>query len=64
MRAPLLGLAKSIYYLNSLKQFVRGEKASQVFSSLTNIRSRRVFPSLFNLNICTVNCTTETEGSQ
>ena len=31
-------------------------------SSTTNIRSRWVFPSPFNLNICTVNCTTETEG--
>ena len=31
-------------------------------SFTTNIRSRWVFPSPFNLNICTVNCTTETEG--
>ena len=31
-------------------------------SSTTNIRSWRVFPSLFNLNICTINCTRETEG--
>ena len=31
-------------------------------SSTTNIRSWWVFPSPFNLNICTVNCTTETEG--
>ena len=31
-------------------------------SYTTNIRSRWVFPSPFNLNICTVNCTTETEG--
>ena len=31
-------------------------------SSPTNIRSRWVFPSLFNLNIYTVNCTRETEG--
>ena len=30
-------------------------------SSTTNIRSWRVFPSLFNLNICTINCTRETE---
>ena len=32
------------------------------FSSTTNIRSRWVFPSPFILDICTVNCTTETEG--
>ena len=32
------------------------------FSSKTNIRSRRVFPSPFNLDICTANWTTETEG--
>ena len=31
-------------------------------SSTTNRRSRWVFPSPFNLKICTVNCTTETEG--
>ena len=31
-------------------------------SSTTNIRSRWAFPSPFNLNICPVNCTTETEG--
>ena len=31
-------------------------------SSTTNIRSWWVFPSLFNLNICTINCTRETEG--
>ena len=31
-------------------------------SYTTNIHSRWVFPSPFNLNICTVNCTTETEG--
>ena len=30
-------------------------------SSTTNERSRRVFPSPFNLNICTVSYTTETE---
>ena len=34
------------------------------FSSTINIRSRWVFPSPFNLDICTVNCTTETEGIQ
>ena len=33
-------------------------------SSTTNIRSRWVFPSPFNLDICTVNCTTETERIQ
>ena len=31
-------------------------------SSTTNRRSRWVFPSPFSLKICTVNCTTETEG--
>ena len=30
--------------------------------STTKIRFRWVFPSPFNLDICTVNCTTETEG--
>ena len=32
------------------------------FSSTINIRSRWVFPSPFNLDIWTMNCTTETEG--
>ena len=32
------------------------------FSSTTNILSRWVFPSPFNLDNCTVNFTTETEG--
>ena len=32
------------------------------FSSTTNIRSGWVFPSPFNLDICTPNCTTESEG--
>ena len=31
-------------------------------SSPTNIHSLWVFTSLFNLNICTINCTRETEG--
>ena len=31
-------------------------------SSTTNIHSWWVFPSPFNLDICTVNCTIETEG--
>ena len=34
----------------------------QKFSSTTNLRYRWVFPSPFNLDNCTVNCTTETEG--
>ena len=37
-------------------------KWSLNLSSTTNIRSWWVFPSLFNLNICTINCTRETEG--
>ena len=40
----------------------RKSERSFNLSSTTNIRSRWVFPSLFNLNICTVNCTRETEG--
>ena len=35
---------------------------SEVFSSTTNIRFRRVFPSPFNLYNCTINCTAENEG--
>ena len=34
------------------------------FSVLLQIRFWWVFPSPLNLNICTVNCTTETEGIQ
>ena len=34
------------------------------FSVLLQRRSRRVFPSPFNLNICIINCTTETGGIQ
>ena len=34
------------------------------FSFTTNVCSWWVFPSPFNLDICTVNCTTETEGIQ
>ena len=40
---------------------VKGERSFN-FSSLTSTRSPWVFPSPFNLNILTVNCTTETEG--
>ena len=40
----------------------RSERASEVFSSTTNIRFRLVFPSPFNLYNCTVNCTAENEG--
>ena len=34
------------------------------FSRTTNICARYVFPSPFNLDICIVNCTKETEGIQ
>ena len=39
----------------------KGERSFN-FSSATNMRSRWVFSSPFNLDICTVNCTTETQG--
>ena len=41
----------------------KGERSFN-FSSTTNIHSRWVFLGPFNLDICTVNCTTETEGIQ
>ena len=52
------GFFLSIWYLNFLQQFVRSERASEVLNSVI----QQVFPSPFNLDICTVNCTTETEG--
>ena len=33
-----------IKYMNSLKQFIRSERASEILSSTTNIRTRWVFP--------------------
>ena len=43
---------------NFLRQFVRSERASEVL----NLVLHQVFPSPFNLDIYTLNCTTETEG--
>ena len=50
-----------IQYLNFLKQFFRGEKASEVLILvLQQIYVLVKFSSPFNLHICTVNCITET----
>ena len=45
----------------NLKQFVCSTRASEILILLLR-RLRGVFLSPFNLDICTVNCTTETEG--
>ena len=47
----------------NLKQFVCSTRASEILILLLR-RLRGVFLSPFNLDICTVNCTTETEGIQ
>ena len=52
-----------IQYLNSLKEFFV-VKRSEKSSVLIQIRFRQVFASPFNLIICTLNCTTKTEGIQ
>ena len=56
--ALLLGLAKSMYSVNSLLFVVNGWVK---FSALLQIRFQWVFPSPFNLDICTVNCRAETK---
>ena len=54
-----------IYLIFSNNLFIVKERAKFWFQFYTtNIRSWWVFPSLFNLDICTVNCTTETGGIQ
>ena len=55
-----------LQYLNSLKQFVRSERASEVFSSTSykEVFGESFQVPAFNLDICTVNCTTENAGIQ
>ena len=54
-----------IHLISKFSQTICSQWKSErsfIFSSTTNKRSRWVFSSPFNLDICTVKCTTETEG--